>query len=68
MPIHNLLEYINNCSKTPGSLSNYYRDKVNDNANENNTHNYRTNNKNTITSKSFEYKAKLITNREHTKW
>ena len=45
---------------TSGSLWSYYRDKVNDNANENNADNYRINNSKTITSKSFEYKTKLI--------
>ena len=40
---------------------NYYRDKINDSANENNdTNNYRVNNNKTITSKSFEYKTKII--------
>ena len=45
---------------TSGSLWSYYRDKVNDNAHENNADNYRINNSKTITSKSFEYKRKLI--------
>ena len=36
---------------TSGSLSNYYRDVLNDNANENNADKYRINNNNTITSK-----------------
>ena len=60
MPLYSLLEYIDNNSMTSGSLWNYYRDEVNDNANENNAENYRINNKKTITSKSFEYKTKLI--------
>ena len=39
---------------TSGSLWNFYRDKVHDDANEN--VNNRINNNKTITSKSFEYK------------
>ena len=38
---------------TSGSLSNYYRDELNDNANENNADKYRINNNKTITSKCF---------------
>ena len=46
---------------TSGSLSNYYRGEVNDSANENNgANNYRISNNKTTTSKSFEYKTKLI--------
>ena len=58
--MYNLFEYSNNYSKTIGSSWNYYRDEVNDNANETNTDNYRINNNKTITSKSFEYNTKLI--------
>ena len=58
--MYNLFEYSNNYSKTIGSPWNYYRDEVNDNANETNTDNYRINNNKTITSKSFEYNTKLI--------
>ena len=39
---------------------NYYRGKINDDANENNAANNRINNNKTITSKSFECKTKLI--------
>ena len=40
---------------------NYYRDEVNDSTNENDdANNYRINNNKTATSKSFEYKTKLI--------
>ena len=42
------------------SLWNYYRDRVNDDANENNTHNSKINNIKIIKSKSFEYKAKVM--------
>ena len=39
---------------------NYYRDKINDNANENNAARNKINNNKTIANESFEYKAKLI--------
>ena len=45
MPIYNLFEYSDNCSMTSGSLWNYYRDEINDDANE---------------IKSFEYETKVI--------
>ena len=46
---------------TSGSLSNYYRDEMNDDANEKNCcGNYRINNSKTINSKSFAYKTKII--------
>ena len=49
-------------SITPGILWNYYKDEVNDDANENNdAGNYRRNNNKTTTIKSFEYKTKIIT-------
>ena len=41
------------------SLWNYHRDEVNDDANENNTSNYRINNK-TKTSRYFEYRTQII--------
>ena len=34
MPMYNLLEYSDNYSMTSGSLWNYYRDEINDDANE----------------------------------
>ena len=43
---------------TSGSLSNYYIDRNNDDENDN--ANNRINNSKTITSKSFEYKKKVI--------
>ena len=43
---------------TSGSMQNYYNDVVNDDANKNDSGNYRINNKITI-SKSFEYKTKI---------
>ena len=59
MPMQNLLEYNDNYSVTPGRLRNYYRDEVIDAANENDGANNNINN-NKTTSKSFEYKTKLI--------
>ena len=55
MPMYNLLEYRNNYFMTSGSLWNYYKDKVNNNANENNADNYGIHNKKMITSKYFEH-------------
>ena len=43
-----------------GSLWNYYRDEINDDANEVNVADNKINYNKTITSKSFEYKTKLI--------
>ena len=43
-----------------GSLWSYFRDEMNDDANENNADNYKINNSNTITIKSFEYKTEII--------
>ena len=45
---------------TSESFWNYYRDEINDDANENMAANNRINDNKTITSKSFEYKAKSI--------
>ena len=45
-----------------GCLWNYYRDEVDDDANENDAANNRINKNKTTTSKSFEYKTKLIGN------
>ena len=36
MPIYNLLEYSKNYRKTIGSLYNYYRDELSDNADDDN--------------------------------
>ena len=61
MLMYNLLEYSNNYSMTLSSFWNYYRDEINYSANENNHANsFRINNSKTTTSKSFEYKTKLI--------
>ena len=45
---------------TSESFWNYYRDEINDDANENMAANNRINDNKTITSKSFEQKAKSI--------
>ena len=45
-----------------GRLWNYYRGEVDDDANENDAANNRINKNKTTTSKSFEYKTKLIGN------
>ena len=48
-------------SMTSERFSNFYRDEVNDCANENNgENNFRINNNKTTISKSFEYKTKLM--------
>ena len=49
-----------NYSMTSEGLQNYYRDIIDDDVNESNITNNRINNTKTITSKSFEYKTKLI--------
>ena len=59
MPIYNLLEYSDDYCMTSGSLWNYCRHQINDSPIEINNCN-RKNNKKTTTSKSFEYKTKLI--------
>ena len=61
MPMYSLPEYGDNYSETSGSLWNYYRNEVNDFANENNdANNHRINNHKKTTSESFEYKTKII--------
>ena len=59
MPMYNLLEYNDNYSMTSGSLLNYYGDETNDDESENNDNGKKVNNNKKITSKCFEYKAKL---------
>ena len=59
MSMSNLMEYSDNYSMTAGSLWNYYRDYINDDANENNVDRIKINNSKTI-NKSFEYKTKLV--------
>ena len=62
MPMFDLLEYSNNYCMISGSLWSYYKDEVNDDVNENKSDCYRMNNEKTKTSKSFEYKTKMIGN------
>ena len=63
MPIYNLLEYSDNYLMISGSLRNYCRDEVSDDGDKNNAaDNYRIIDTKTKTSKSFEYKAKIIRN------
>ena len=50
MPMYNLLECSNNYSMTSGSMWNYYRDEINDYANENTAINNRINNSKTKVS------------------
>ena len=57
MPMYNLLEYSKNYRKTMGSLYNYYRDELDDDANLNNHPN-----NNVISSRAFKYKSKLLGN------
>ena len=53
IPMYNFLEYSDNYLMTSGSLWNYYRDEINDDANENDNNN-RINNNKTTKKKSFE--------------
>ena len=57
MPMFNLLEYSKHYRKTIGSLYNYYRDELNDDANLNNIAN-----NNVVSSNAFKYKTKIIGN------
>ena len=57
IPMYNLLEYSKNYRKTIGSLYNYYRDELNDDANLDNFAN-----NNVVSSNSFQYKNKIIGN------
>ena len=57
MPMYNLLEYSKNYRKTIGSLYNYYRDELNDDANNKNFAN-----NNVVSSNTFNYKNKIIGN------
>ena len=57
MPIYNLLEYSKNYRKTIGSLYNYYRDELSDDADDNNFDNIKV-----VNSNTFKYKNKIIGN------
>ena len=57
MPMYNLLEYSKNYRKTIGSLYNYYRGELNNDADNNNFAN-----NNVVSSNTFNYKNKIIGN------
>ena len=57
MPIYNLLEYSKNYRKTIGSLYNYYRDELSDDADDNQFNNIKI-----VNSNTFKYKNKIIDN------
>ena len=57
MSMYNLLEYSKNYRKTIGSLYNYYRDELRDDADDNNFDNI-----NVVNSNTFKYKNKLTGN------
>ena len=55
--MYNLLEYSKNYRKTIGSLYNYYRDELSDDADDNNFDNIKV-----VNSNTFKYKNKIIGN------
>ena len=57
MPMYNLLEYRKNYRKTIGSLYNYYKHELDDDTNLNS---FASNN--VVSSNSFQYKTKVISN------
>ena len=57
IPIYNLLEYSKNYRKTIGSLYNYYRDELSDDADDNNFDNIKV-----INSNTFKHKNKITGN------
>ena len=57
MPNYDLLEYSENYRKTIGSLYNYYRDELSDDADDNNFANI-----NVVNSEAFKYKNKITRN------
>ena len=57
MPMCNLLEYSKNYRKTIGSLYNYYRDELSDDADDNNFNNIKV-----VDSNAFKYKNKITGN------
>ena len=57
IPMYNLLEYSKNYSKTIGSLYNYYRDELSDDADDNNFDNIKV-----VNSNTFKYKNKITSN------
>ena len=57
IPMYNLLEYSKNYRKTIGSLYNYYRGELSDDADDNNFDNIKV-----VKSNTFKYKNKIIGN------
>ena len=57
MPMYNLLEHSKNYRKTIGSLYNYYRDELSNDADDNNFGNIKV-----VNSNTFKYKNKIIGN------
>ena len=57
MSMYNLLEYSKNYRKTIGSLYNYYRDELSDDADDNNFDNIKV-----VNSNTFKHKNKIIGN------
>ena len=57
IPMYNLLEYSKNYRKTIGSLYNYYRDELSNDADDNNFDNIKV-----VNSNTFKYKNKIIGN------
>ena len=57
MSMYNLLESSKNCRKAIGSLYNYYRDELSDDADDNNFDNIKV-----VNSNTFKYKNKIIGN------
>ena len=60
MSMYNLLEHSKNYRKTIGSLYNYYRDELSDDADDNNFDNIKV-----INSNTFKYKNKIIGNTDN---
>ena len=60
MPMHNLWEYSENYSLTSGNFLNYYRDKLNNNVNQNYAIINRKNNNKWTTGKHFECKREIL--------
>ena len=58
--MYKLLEYSEKYSRTSGSLWNFHRDEAKDDVNEKSIANYSINNNKATTSRSSEYKTKII--------
>ena len=61
--MYNLLEYSKNYRKTIGSLYNYYRDELSDDADDNNFDNIKVVNSNTFKGTVMQIEKALINNR-----